>query len=78
MRLVKIAGLGIAAALLAVWIGGPTASAKPAYKTATGQDCMVCHSEKPYKKDKLTAKGNKFDACLKSGKTADQCKGTVS
>jgi hypothetical protein len=76
MRLLKVAGLGIAAALLAVWIGG-TASAKPAYKTATGKDCAVCHSEKPYKKDKLTDKGKKFDACLKSGKTADQCKGTV-
>jgi len=78
MRLLKVAGLGLAAAVLALWIGGPTASAKPAYKSATGQDCAVCHSEKPYKKDKLTAKGKAFNDCLKSGKTADQCKGTVS
>jgi hypothetical protein len=78
MRLLKGAVLGIAAAVLATWIGGATATAKPAYKTATGQDCMVCHSEKPFKKDKLTDKGKKFDACLKGGKTAEQCKGTVS
>jgi hypothetical protein len=76
MRLLKVAGLGIAAALLAVWIGG-TASAKPAYKTATGKDCAVCHSEKPYKKDKLTAKGKAFSDCLKGGKTAEQCKDKV-
>jgi len=78
MRFWKVFGLGMAAAVLAVWIGGPTASAKPAYKAATGQDCAVCHSEKPYKKDKLTAKGKAFDACLKSGKTAEQCKDKVS
>jgi hypothetical protein len=77
MRLVKIVGLGFAAAALAAWIGGATASAKPAFKTATGKDCAVCHSEKPYKKDKLTDKGKAFDACLKSGKTAEQCKDKV-
>ena len=76
MRLVKIVGMGLAAAALAAWIGG-SAAAKPAFKTATGKDCATCHSEKPYKKDKLTAKGKAFDACLKSGKTAEQCKGTV-
>jgi len=77
MRLVKIIGLGLAAAALATWIGG-SADAKPAYKSATGKDCMVCHSEKPFKKDKLTAKGQAFSACLKGGKTADQCKSTVN
>jgi hypothetical protein len=77
MRLVKIVGMGLAAAALAAWIGG-TAAAKPAYKTATGADCAKCHSEKPYKKDKLTAKGKAFDACLKGGKTAEQCKDKVN
>ena len=76
MRLLKIVGMGLVAAALAAWIGG-AAAAKPAFKTATGQDCAVCHSEKPYKKDKLTPKGKKFDACLKSGKTAEQCKDKV-
>ena len=77
MRLIKIVGLGLAAAALAAWIGGATASAKPAYKTATGKDCLVCHTAKPYKKDNLTDKGKAFDACLKSGKTAEQCKDKV-
>ena len=76
MRLVKIVGMGLAAAALAAWIGG-SAAAKPAYKTATGKDCATCHSEKPYKKDKLTDKGKAFQGCLKSGKTAEQCKGKV-
>ena len=74
MKLVKIAGLGLAAAALAAWIGGSTASAKAAFKTATGKDCAVCHSEKPYKKDKLTDKGKAFQTCMKGGKTAEQCK----
>ncbi len=78
MRALKIAGLGLAAAALALWVGGSTASAKPAYKTATGKDCATCHSEKPYKKDKLTPKGKAFSDCLKGGKTAEQCKGKVS
>jgi hypothetical protein len=77
MKLVKIVGLGVAAAALAAWIGGTTASAKPAYKTATGKDCATCHAGKPYKKDNLTDKGKAFDACLKGGKTADQCKDKV-
>ncbi len=78
MRALKIAGLGLASAVLAMWIGGSTASAKPAYKTATGKDCTTCHSEKPYKKDKLTEKGKAFHDCLKGGKTAAQCKDKVS
>jgi len=73
MKLLKIVGLGLAAAALAAWIGG-TASAKPAYKTATSKDCLVCHTAKPCKKDNLTDKGKAFQACMKGGKTADQCK----
>jgi hypothetical protein len=78
MKLLKVFGLAIAAVGLAAWIGGSTASAKPAYKTATGKDCLVCHTAKPCKKDNLTDKGTKFQACLKSGKTADACKSTVN
>jgi len=78
MKLLKVIGLAIAAVGLATWIGGSAASAKPAYKTATGKDCAVCHSEKPYKKDKLTDKGKAFQTCMKGGKTADACKGTVN
>ena len=77
MKLLKIVGLAIAAAALAAWIGG-SASAKPAFKTATGKDCLVCHKEKPCKKDNLTAKGTAFQTCLKGGKTADQCKDKVN
>jgi hypothetical protein len=73
MKLVKILGLAMAAAALAAWIGGATASAKPAYKTATSKDCLVCHTAKPCKKDNLTDKGKAFQACMKGGKTADQC-----
>lgn len=74
MRALKIAGLGLAAAVLAAWIGGSTAAAKAAYKTATGKDCAVCHTGKPYKKTNLTDIGKKFEACMKGGKTAAQCK----
>jgi hypothetical protein len=78
MKLAKIVGLGIAAAALAAWIGGSTATAKPAYKSATGKDCLVCHTAKPAKKDNLTAKGKAFQDCMKSGKTADACKDKVN
>ena len=78
MKLLKVMGLAIAAVGLAAWIGGSTATAKPAYKSATGKDCLVCHKEKPCKKDNLTAKGTAFQTCLKGGKTADQCKDKVN
>jgi hypothetical protein len=78
MQLLKAIGLGFAAAALASWVGMSTASAKPPYKTATGKDCATCHDgPKPYKKDKLTDKGKAFEACMKSGKTADACKDKV-
>ena len=77
MKLVKIVVLGLAAAGLATWISTSTATAKPAYKTATGKDCLVCHTAKPYKKDNLTDKGKAFQACMKGGKTADACKDKV-
>jgi hypothetical protein len=77
MKLLKLVALGLAAAALAAWIGGAPAAAKPAYKTATGKDCATCHAGTPYKKDNLTDKGKAFDACLKRGKTAAQCKDQV-
>jgi hypothetical protein len=78
MKLVKVIGLGIAAAALATWFGTSTASAKAEYKTATGKDCATCHDGKPYKKDKLTAKGKSFQDCMKAGKKAADCKSKVN
>ncbi len=73
MKLVKIVGLGIAAAAMAAWLGAAPAAAKAEYAKATGKKCADCHVGAP-KDKKLTDAGKKFKTCFDKNKDAAKCK----
>jgi len=73
MKLIKVVGMAFAAAALAAWLGAGQATAKPAFKKATGKDCKACHEGAP-KAKKFTPDGQKFKDCLAKKKDAAKCK----
>ena len=63
----KLIVVTVAVAVFAL-IAGNSVQAKPSF--VKGAKCAVCHAEKPYKKDKLTAKAAEM---MKAHKT-EECK----